>query len=105
MVYFIVFVLQAIFNVLKVLEIKYSVTNRTKPLLINSVLINNKITSKIEQNSIPNFDLIIIGNSIKKNEFNVIHKKFIKKNTKIINLTNFSIYNFKKNKIIYQPFV
>lgn len=73
--------------------------------LINSVLINNKITGKIEQNSISNFDLIIIGNSIKKNEFNAIHKKFIKKNTKIINLTNFTIYNLKKNKIIYQPFV
>ena len=41
MVYFIVFILQSIFNVLKVLEIKYSVTNRTKPLLINSVLISS----------------------------------------------------------------
>lgn len=41
MVYLIVFILQSIFNVLKVLEIKYSVTNRTKPLLINSVLISS----------------------------------------------------------------
>jgi hypothetical protein len=36
----VVLISQIIFNILKVLEIKYTYQNRIKPLLINSVFIN-----------------------------------------------------------------
>lgn len=38
--YFIVFVFQVLFNIFKVLEIKYTYENRLKQLLLNSIWIN-----------------------------------------------------------------
>lgn len=40
MIYLIVFISQLVFNVLKVLEIKYTYENKTVKLLVNSVFIN-----------------------------------------------------------------
>lgn len=40
MIYFIVFVFQVLFNIFKVLEIKYTYENRLKQLLLNSIWIN-----------------------------------------------------------------
>lgn len=38
--YFLIFSFQIIFNILKVLEIKYTYQNKLYPLLFNSILIN-----------------------------------------------------------------